>query len=52
MGRKKINIELISDDRTNRVTFKKRRLGLLKKAMQLSLLTDAKMVIKIYNPQD
>lgn len=52
MGRKKINIELISDDRIKRVTFKKTILGLLKKAMQLSLLTDARMVIKIYNPQD
>jgi hypothetical protein len=34
------------------VTFKKRRLGLLKKAMQLSVLTDAKIVLKIYNPED
>jgi hypothetical protein len=52
MGRKKISIELIDDERVKRVTFKKRRLGLLKKAMQLSVLTNAKIMFKIYNPED
>jgi len=48
MGRKKIEMERIEDDRVRRVTFKKRRVGLLKKAMQLSKLTDAKIELKIY----
>ena len=33
MGRKKIQIEKIDDERIRRVTFKKRRIGLLKKAI-------------------
>jgi hypothetical protein len=48
MGRKKIEMERIEDDRVRRVTFKKRRVGLLKKAMQLSKLTDARVELKIY----
>lgn len=41
-------MERIEDDRVRRVTFKKRRVGLLKKAMQLSKLTGAKIELKIY----
>ena len=52
MGRKKIEIERIDDERIRRVTFKKRRIGLLKKAIQLSKLTDAKIVLKVYNKED
>jgi hypothetical protein len=52
MGRKKIEIEKIRDERDRRVTFKKRRIGLLKKAIQLSKLTDAKVIMKVYNPED
>lgn len=52
MGRKKIFIEEIMDDRVRRVTFKKRRIGLLKKAMQLSKLTNAKISLKVYNYED
>ena len=52
MGRKKIEIEKINDDRIRRVTFKKRRIGLLKKAIQLSKLTDAKVMLKVYNHED
>jgi len=52
MGRKKIQIEHIKDERTRRVTFKKRRIGLLKKAIQLSKLTGARVELKIYNPTD
>ena len=52
MGRKKIEIERIDDERIRRVTFKKRRIGLLKKAIQLSKLTDAKIVLKVYNDED
>ena len=52
MGRKKIEIEKINDDRIRRVTFKKRRIGLLKKAIQLSKLTDAKVMLKVYHNED
>ena len=52
MGRKKIEIEHITDERIRRVTFKKRRIGLLKKAIQLSKLTDAKVQLKVYNDKD
>jgi hypothetical protein len=52
MGRKKIEIEKIQDERDRRVTFKKRRIGLLKKAIQLSKLTDAIVMLKVYNKED
>ena len=52
MGRKKIEIEKINDNRTRRVTFKKRRIGLLKKAIQLSKLTDAYVQLRVYHPED
>lgn len=35
-----------------RVTFRKRRNGLLKKAIELSLLTGAKVHLKIYHDRD
>jgi|EP00505_MAST-04D_sp_SCG-Rhode-Island_P005419 hypothetical protein len=41
MGRKKITISKILDQRNRVVTFEKRRKGLLKKAMELSVLCDA-----------
>ena len=33
MGRKKLEIENVDDERVRRVMFKKRRVGLIKKAM-------------------
>lgn len=52
MGRKKITIEEIEDERIRRITFKKRRIGLLKKAIQLSKLTGALVQLKVHNPRD
>jgi hypothetical protein len=52
MGRKKIIIQQIQDDRTKRVTFKKRRIGLLKKAIELSKLTDALVELRVYHKDD
>ena len=52
MGRKKIAVEFIKNERNCRVTFKKRRIGLLKKAIQLSKLTDARVMLKVYNQKD
>jgi len=52
MGRKKIEIKRIDDERIRRVTFKKRRIGLLKKAIQLSKLTDAVIELKVFHKED
>ena len=52
MGRKKIEIEPIGDDRVRRVCFKKRRIGLFKKALQLSKLTNCTIQMKVYNLED
>lgn len=52
MGRRKIQIESIEDERIRRVTFKKRRIGLLKKAIQLSKLTNAIVQLKVYQEED
>ena len=52
MGRKKLEIENVDDERVRRVMFKKRRVGLLKKAMQLSKLTNAMVDLRIYQPDD
>lgn len=52
MGRKKIQIQYIPDDKIRHVTLKKRRLGLLRKAMQLSKLTGAKVQLKLFHAED
>jgi len=38
MGRKKITIKKITDERNRQVTFSKRKFGLMKKAYELSVL--------------
>lgn len=40
MGRKKIEFVQLEDSRNRRICFKKRRFGLLKKAMQLAALSN------------
>ena len=47
MGRNKITIERITNDRNRIATFNKRRVGLIKKAMELSILCgcDISMII-------
>ena len=40
MGRKKIKIERIAASKNRQVTFNKRKVGLMKKAMELSILCD------------
>lgn len=53
MGRKKLEVDnMVDDERVRRVTFKKRRVGLIKKAMQLSKLTNAMVELKIYQSDD
>lgn len=43
MGRNKIKIEKIENERIRQVTFYKRKRGLLKKSMELSVLCEAKI---------
>eukprot|EP00002_Diphylleia_rotans_P002702 TRINITY_DN11714_c0_g1_i2.p1 TRINITY_DN11714_c0_g1~~TRINITY_DN11714_c0_g1_i2.p1 ORF type:complete len:556 (+),score=100.61 TRINITY_DN11714_c0_g1_i2:107-1774(+) len=52
MGRKKIRIEKITDDRNRQVTFTKRKNGLFKKAMELSLLCDCDVTVIIFPKSD
>ena len=52
MGRKKIQIDRVSDDKIRHVTFKKRRLGLLRKSMELSRLTGALVQLKVFWHED
>ena len=49
MGRKKINIARISDERNRQVTFTKRKFGLMKKAYGLSVLCDCEIAVIIFN---
>jgi len=49
MGRKKINITRIVDERTRQVTFTKRKFGLMKKAYELSVLCDCEIALIIFN---
>lgn len=48
MGRRKIVIKRISDDGQRKVTFEKRKIGLVKKAMELSILCDAEISMTIH----
>ena len=49
MGRRKIRIERIKDERNRQVTFTKRKNGLMKKAMELSVLCDCDIALVIVN---
>jgi len=50
MGRKKIQISRIEDERVRKVTFTKRKAGLMKKAMELSMLCDCEVGLIIFTP--
>ncbi|XP_027250437.1 BLOC-1-related complex subunit 8 isoform X7 [Cricetulus griseus] len=49
MGRKKIQISRILDQRNRQVTFTKRKFGLMKKAYELSVLCDCDIALIIFN---
>uniref|UniRef100_A0A665TDJ9 Myocyte-specific enhancer factor 2D homolog n=1 Tax=Echeneis naucrates TaxID=173247 RepID=A0A665TDJ9_ECHNA len=49
MGRKKIQIQRITDERNKQVTFTKRKFGLMKKAYELSVLCDCEIALIIFN---
>ncbi|CAH8563892.1 unnamed protein product [Schistosoma rodhaini] len=48
MGRKKILIKKITDERNRQVTFTKRKLGLMKKAYELSILCDCEIALIVF----
>lgn len=52
MGRNKVEIMPIEDQRSRRITFKKRRFGLLKKVMQLATLSNCNIELRVYNNED
>ncbi|XP_061539039.1 myocyte-specific enhancer factor 2B isoform X1 [Phycodurus eques] len=52
MGRKKIQISRILDQRNRQVTFTKRKFGLMKKAYELSVLCDCEIALIIFNSTD
>lgn len=45
MGRKKIQIQRIQDERTRQTTFSKRKVGLVKKAIELSVLCECEVIM-------
>ncbi|KAK4511896.1 uncharacterized protein ATC70_003895 [Mucor velutinosus] len=49
MGRKKIKIQPIQDERNKQVTFLKRKHGLMKKAYELSVLCNCEIALLIFN---
>jgi hypothetical protein len=51
-GRSKVTNQYIDDAKLRKVCYKKRRIGLVKKAMQLSLLTDCEIELRIYFKED
>ncbi|XP_076465520.1 myocyte-specific enhancer factor 2A-like [Babylonia areolata] len=48
MGRRKIQIVRINDERNRQVTFTKRKFGLMKKAYELSVLCDCEIALIIF----
>ncbi|MQM03103.1 hypothetical protein Taro_035869 [Colocasia esculenta] len=52
MPRKKVKLQWIANDATNRATFKKRRMGLMKKVKELSILCNVKACALVYGPYE
>ena len=52
MGRNKIQIEAISNERNRIATFMKRKAGLVKKAMELSILCGCEVSLLIFPNQN
>lgn len=49
MGRKKIVIKEISDAKARATTFQKRKVGLMKKAMEIAILCGADVALLVFN---
>jgi hypothetical protein len=52
MGRNKIQMNLIQDNKERQICFRKRRIGAVKKLMQLSILSGCRVELKIYYEED
>jgi hypothetical protein len=52
MGRNKIKIERIENSRIRQVTFYKRKKGLVKKSIELSLLCEAKILLCVLDKNE
>ena len=52
MGRRKIKIQRITEKRLRTITLAKRKNGLIKKAMELSLLTGVKIMLTIFDEDE
>ncbi|XP_042455057.1 agamous-like MADS-box protein AGL80 [Zingiber officinale] len=52
MGRKKVKLAWITNDATRRVTFEKRKKGLVKKVSELATLCGVEACLVVYGPQD
>ncbi|KAF8031095.1 hypothetical protein BT93_D0323 [Corymbia citriodora subsp. variegata] len=50
MGRRKIEIKMVTDSGTRQVTFSKRRTGLFKKANELAILCAVQIAIIVFSP--
>ena len=48
MGRRKIQIKTITDDKSKQVTFLKRKFGLMKKAYELSVLCNCQVALILF----
>jgi hypothetical protein len=51
MGRRKIRIEPVRDDKLRQATFTKRKNGILKKCYELSVLCDCDLAMLIFSQQ-
>lgn len=52
MGRNKISMSLIANEKERRTCFRKRRIGAVKKLMELSQLTGCKVDLRIYSEEE
>lgn len=52
MGRKKITVSKIDNERTRNITFNKRKSGLIKKAMELSILCDCEISLVVFSKEN
>ena len=51
MGRRKIDVVRIENERHRQVTFAKRKSGLIKKATELAVLCDAQVAVVVFSSQ-
>ena len=52
MGKKKVTHEFIKDNKSRNITYCKRKIGILKKAMELSVLCGQKIFLAMYDKKE